>query len=261
MKLDRTLLNKEKPLTDEELKAFAHKNGFTTFAPRYDSDKASNTENMFFVRVKKLFAKSFAERLGGKKCLRNYSNDFPVKCLEKADENIVASTVMEIASDENLTSEIINSVIDSMQEPIENAAKVYAESVGKSVDDMTDTDAQIVFDQFVDNLLGFMMGKLQTAQSVPEIMDTSKKMGTFEDFNNSIKDNHDFIDFDRKWSHLRSSVGRMLSFDALCEDEENEPTDKDVISTVTEAEVNLVLEDFLSKLNGTEREIVRLQMQ
>ena len=76
-------------------------------------------------------------------------------------------------------------------------------------------------DKVADALMNVMIGKMMISQSVPEIMQITKKNGAHEDFNPSVKDNHDRIDFERKWDHTRTKLGKMLSFDELDPDDES----------------------------------------
>lgn len=78
-------------------------------------------------------------------------------------------------------------------------------------------------DNIADSLMNFMIGKMMISQSVPEIMQITKKNGTHEDFNPNVKVNHDRIDFERTWNHARTKLGKMLSFDALDPDDESLP--------------------------------------
>lgn len=50
-------------------------------------------------------------------------------------------------------------------------------------------------DKVADSPMNFMIGKMMVSQSVPEIMQITKKHGAHEDFNPNVKDNHDRIDF------------------------------------------------------------------
>ena len=79
----------------------------------------------------------------------------------------------------------------------------------------TDEEIALVIDSFSDELLASMMGKLLLTQSVPEILGVLKTDRAHEDYNPSVRENHDQIDFIRHWDHSRSRVGQMFCFDDM----------------------------------------------
>jgi hypothetical protein len=153
--------------------------------------------------------------LGGKKSLRNFSEFDPIRCLEKSEEKLVSGTVAEIASDEDHFQSIIDSVFSSFQNEMYASALKLAEQNGKTIDDLTDEEIALVIDSFSDELLASMMGKLLNAQSVPEMLGVLKTDRAHEDYNPSVRENHDQIDFIRHWDHSRSRVGQMFCFDDM----------------------------------------------
>ena len=153
--------------------------------------------------------------LGGKKSLRNFSEFDPIRCLEKSEEKLVSGTVAEIASDEDHFQSIIDSVFSSFQNEMYASALKLAEQNGKTIDDLTDEEIALVIDSFSDELLASMMGKLLNAQSVPEMLGVLKTDRAHEDYNTSVRENHDQIDFIRHWDHTRSRVGQMFCFDDM----------------------------------------------
>ena len=252
------------PITDEELKAIFRANDYTTYVPKFDARTATAEENKVHSRAKALFYKSWCGQLrgmGGKASLKNFSNDYPVKLLEQADENIIAEQVVNVLNDESKLQSVFEVFFTSMEKPLEDALTAQAASLGKTLEELTDDEIMLAVDKVADALMNTMIGKMMASQSVPEIMQITKKHGAHEDFNPSVKDNHDRIDFERKWDHTRTKFGKMLSFDELDPDDEslaywdNDPMDD-------EAAFLDLTKRFLSSLDDdTDRDIVLFKLK
>ena len=198
MPKDMSLLEKDGAPTEEELKEFFRKHDFSSQVSSFDVNTASESENRLYIRATKIFRGSWNDQvyaLGGKKTLRNFSKNDPLRCLEDSEEKLVSGTVAEIASDEDLFQSIIDSVFSSFQNELYASALKLAEQNGKTIDDLTDEEIALVIDSFSDELLASMMGKLLLTQSVPEILGVLKTDRAHEDYNPSVRENHDQIDF------------------------------------------------------------------
>jgi len=206
------------PITDEELKAIFRRGDYTNCVPKYDASKATAMENRIHSRAKVLFYKAWCSQLlgmGGKASLKNFSKDYPVKLLEQTDENIIAEQVVEVLNDESKLQSLFEVFFTAMERPLEDALSKQTTLLGKTFEELTDEEIMRAVDKVADRLMNFMIGKMMVSQSVPEILQITKKHGAQEDFNPSVKDNHDRIDFERKWDHTRTKLGKMLSFDEL----------------------------------------------
>ena len=120
--------------------------------------------------------------------------------------------------------------------------------------------AEKIFEKLADKFLSHMMGLLLKAQNVPEILGVVKKLPAHEDFSESVKDNRDKIDFERKWDHTRTKTGAMLSLDELKKQEAAGQTD------IPSGEMSLPGDDaetlirlFADTLDGKDREIFLLR--
>ena len=212
------------PITDEELKAIFRRNDYTTYVPKYDARKATAMENRIHSRAKELFYISWCKQLsgmGGKASLKNFSKDYPVKLLEQTDENMIAEQVVNVLNDESKLQSVFEVFFTSMEKPLEDALSAQAASLGISLEELTDDEIMQAVDNVADSFMNFMIGKMMVSQSVLEIMQITKKNGAHEDFNPNVKVNHDRIDFERKWDHTRTRLGKMLSFDELDPDDES----------------------------------------
>lgn len=248
------------PITDEKLKDLIRANDYTTYVPKYDASKATAMENRIHSRAKVLFYKAWCSQLrgmGGKASLKNFSKDYPVKLLEQTDENMIAEQVVNVLNDESKLQSVFEVFFTSMEKPLEDALTEQATALGKSLDDLTDDEIMQAVDKVADALMNCMIGKMMVSQSVPEIMQITKKNGAHRDFNPRVKVNHNRIDFERKWDHTRTKLGKMLSFDELDPDDESltywddEPIDDEqafvdltqrfLASLADEADRNIVL--------------------
>lgn len=252
------------PITDEELKAIFRANDYTTYVPKYDARTATAEENRIHSRAKALFYKSWCGQLrdmGGKASLKNFSKDYPVKLLEQTDENIIAEQVVNVLNDDSKLQSVFEVFFTSMEKPLEDALSAQAASLEKSLEELIDDEIMRAVNKVADSLMNFMIGKMMVSQSVPEIMQITKKHGAHEDFNQNVKDNHDRIDFERKWDHTRTKLGKMLSFDELDPDDESlaywdyEPIDDEA------AFVDLTKRFLASLDDDTDRDIVIFKLK
>ena len=252
------------PITDEELKAIFRAHDYTTYVPKFDARTATAEENKVHSRAKDLFYKSWCGQLvgmGGKASLKNFSKDYPVKLLEQTDENIISEQVVGVLNDESKLQDVFEVFFTAMEKPLEDALSAQAASLGKSLEELTDDEIMQAVDKVADSLMNLMIGKMMVSQSVPEIMQITKKHGAQEDFNPSVKDNHDRIDFERKWDHSRTKLGKMLSFDELDPDDELLAYWDDE-SMDDEAEFADLTQRFLASLDDeTDRDIVIFKLK
>ena len=226
MKADMTLLEKDGVPTVAELKAFFRDHDFSTQVSKYDPMTASEEQNRVYIKAKKHFLTSWNAQmklLTGKGSLINFTSNAPVRCLEEANENLVAGAVMEILTDETLCERIIDSMLTALEGDITAALEKYAKGDNKTVEELTEAEFALVFDQFADLFLSVMMNKLMQVESVPDILGVSKEIGAHEDFATTANTNYDKIDFKRQWSHTRSRVGEMESLDQIEKTEHTAP--------------------------------------
>ena len=251
-------------ITDEELKAIFRANDYTTYVPKYDSSKATTAENNIHSRAKTLFYKSWCSQLrgmGNKASLKNFSKDYPVKLLEQTDENIIAEQVVNVLNDESKLQSVFEVFFTSMEKPLEDALTEQATALGKSLDNLTDDEIIQAVDKVADRLMNFMIGKMMISQSVPEILQITKKNGAQEDFNPNVKVNHDRIDFERKWDHTRTKLGKMLSFDELDPDDESLACYDDAPMNDEDTLVELTQRFLASLEDETDRDIVLFKLK
>lgn len=253
---DRTaLLEKDGTPTLEELKEHFHKHDFSAQVSDYDFEHVSNDQNKLYIRTKKIFMNAWEEQLkilANRGSMLNFTEFSPIGCLESAEEKLVAGTVMELMEDKDLLSEIVDSVLTKMEEPLTIEFEAYANELHKSVDELTDDEIEYATGKFSDAFLSKMMNLFMRTQSVPEIMKLSKEIGAEEDFNKDVRNNFDLITFDRKWNRFKQHVEALISLEQMEED------GLEISYTFKEAESMTYeeLEDlYLQMLDSTQREI------
>ena len=227
MKTDMRLLEKDSAPTIAELKAFFREHDFSTQVSKYDPMVATDEQNRVYIKAKKYFLSSWNQQmkvLTGKGSLINFTSNAPVRCLEEANENLVAGAVMEILTDETLCECIIDSMLTTLEGDITAELDKYAKAHNKSVEDLTESEFAFVFDQFSDLFLSVMINKLMQVERVPEIMGVSKEIGAHEDFATTANTNFDKVDFNRQWDHTRTRVGELESLNQM-EDLEHKTPD------------------------------------
>lgn len=242
MKIDMTLLEKDSAPTIAELKAFFRDHDFITQVSKYDPMTASDEQNRVYIKAKKHFLSSWNKQmklLTGKGSLVNFTSNAPVRCLEEANENLVAGAVMEILTDETLCENIIDSMLTALEGDITAELEKYAKAHNKTVEELTEAEFALVFDQFADLFLSVMMNKLMQVESVPDILGVSKEIGAYEDFASTANTNFNKVDFNRQWDHTRSRVGEMESLDQI---EKTEQTAPDSATEFTEEDPQTHLE-------------------
>ena len=129
MKTDMTLLEKDGTPTIAELKAFFRDHDFSTQVSKYDPMTAPEEQNHMYIKAKKHFLSAWNKQmklLTGKGSLINFTSNAPVRCLEEANENLVAGTVMEILTDETLCERIIDSMLTTLEGDITAELEKYA---------------------------------------------------------------------------------------------------------------------------------------
>lgn len=259
-----SLLEKEGPITIEDLKTNFKENDFTTMKSKFNPKKASEGELFLYGRAKTIFQQSWNEKMGeltGLSSLLNFSDDSPLVSLEKTDETLVTGLVMELRDKEEVVDKIFDDFAEKAEEPFIGEVKKYAEANGKEPDDLTDEELETIFNGIVDKFLARMMSLLLQTQSVPELVELQKSMATHEDFSETVVQNFSKIDFDRKWTHSRSEAGAALSLDGLIEAFQDAIPVEPLDNTTEEVEVIDIERKVLENLNETDKEIYLLKKQ
>ena len=267
--IDTTLLDSREPITMDVLQAFFQANDFSTMVSRYDAESATEENNAFYLKVKKIFQDAWNKEMGTltkKNSLMNFSEFSPIRCLEDREEDLVSGTVMELLAEDDHCDLLLDLVFDAMQDHLHVALESHATAHGKSVDALTEEEITFVVNQFADQFLGHMMNLLLQVQNVPEIMEMGKEMPAKEDYAKTPYTNYDKINGMRKWDHLRTQI-HMTSLDeivdAIRQDPDSAPEDMtyryNIPKDEQEAEHRLLRKAFMRTLSPEDQKIFALK--
>lgn len=255
MKIDRTLLDKDGTPTIEEMKEYFQKHDYTTATPPVDYEKLTPPQRKVIQKAGRIFEKAWLDNLkglGGKGSFKDFSDDYPVRKLERADAGLVAGAVGKIMEDEDMYKRVLNSFFDVMQEPIMRALEEYAAANEKQIEHLTEEETVGVIDKVAGAVDCRMVYLMMLTQSVPEIMEINKNNKAHEDYNENVVENFSKMDYMRRWTHSDTKAGAPLSLEEC--DPEGEYLGKS-------DESDLFVKEFLATLNDTDRVIVLLRMQ
>jgi hypothetical protein len=158
--IDTTLLDSKEPITLDALQAFFQANDFSTMVSRYDAETATVEDNEFYLKVKKIFQEAWNKAMGTltkKNSLMNFSEFYPIRCLESREEDLVSGTVMELLAEEEQCDLLLDLVFDAMQDHLHTALEAHATAQSKSVDALTEEEIAFIVNQFADQFHGRMI--------------------------------------------------------------------------------------------------------
>ena len=251
-----TLLDQTTPITMDDLKRQFQSDDFSAAESGYDLAHQPAEKQNLFMHIKQIFKEAWVrelKKLGGKN-VKNYGANYPLKVLEDSESNLVAGVVMRIMDDPELLDQYMDAGTEAM---LSRAEEVAVEAVAHEEKAVA---AEKIFEKLADKFLSHMMGLLLKAQNVPEILGVVKKMPAHEDFSESVKDNRDKIDFERKWDHTRTKTGAMLSLDELKKQEASGLTDiPSEEMSLPGDDADTIIRLFADTLDGKDREIFLLR--
>ena len=230
--------------TRDVLQAYYETHDFTGNIPVFDDKKYTPAQLQIYAKAKKFFAQSWLKLLpetGNKRSMRNFSKNYPLNCLKEGDAAYIADMVAEIMGDEERFKSSIDKFFSDLQEPLEAGFKACAKAHGKTPEDLTDEEIEDVVDKLAGLFMEEMINALMTAQKTPEIFAALHKGDTkftaHEDFNDSVCENHDKINFLKRWTHSDTQLGAALSLEEVME------SDRDAAENAS---------DFFSPAESTE---------
>ena len=262
-KKESTLLNKPSSITLDDLKDQFHRSDWSASTSPYNVASADAEHAKIYTMTREYFNEFWAKKLkdnGYKHPLRSYSDNYPIRLLEKSQRDYKAGTIMEIIEDDAALNNIFEIFFAAMAEPLSKELEAYAADMRKSVDSLTDDEIHAVIDKIADKALSTIMGLLQQTQNVPEIIGITKGNGAYEDFPWST--NFEKADFHRKWYHTRSAVGQMLSLDEILDEGDKAQYEvvSNAIDTVSESDIAKLASKFIATLDSVDSQICYMRM-
>ena len=210
-----SLLEKEGPITLEDLKANFRANDFSAYSSGFGDKEESDERNERFKKIRGYFEVAWNQELKALtgKTMQNFSEHSAIGSLEKSEGNFIAGTLVDVLENETQMEALLDIGLQVLQEPLEQEMEQLAISQGKSPEELSEEDFAVVLDRLSDQFLGKMMNLLLQTQDIDQWVKFTKKTPAHEDFNEKILLNYDKITFERKWDHLRTRIGRLLELD------------------------------------------------
>ena len=237
--------------TRDALQAYYETHDFTGSIPAFDDKKYTPAQLQIYAKAKKFFAQSWLKLLpetGNKRSMRNFSKNYPLNCLKEGDAAYIADMVAEIMGDAEQFKASVDKFFSDLQEPLEAGFKACAKAHGKTPEELTDEEIEDVVDKLAGLFMEEMINALMTAQKTPEIFAAlhkgDTKLTAHEDFNDSVCENHDKINFLKRWTHSDTQLGAALSL------EEAMASDMDAVENAA---------DFFSPAESTEEAYAELR--
>ena len=221
--MKKDLLNMDRLPTLDELKEFFKNNDWTT-AKIDDPAKRTPEEQAEIAYVAKLMDEHFesiVRKKGRTSAARFYGKDNPLIALQNNTEDLVASAVVKIANDDELTNAIFSQF------------------------DLTDHDLDKKADGFLNNAVNTML-EVMEYDKLAEIVRLNSDE---KDFNEKIANNYRLKDHVRRWEHTKDKKKNILTPDPNAELREPPKSVED------EAIGNILVEQFIETLNETDRKI------
>lgn len=235
----------------DALQAYYEAHDFTGNIPAFDDKRYTPAQLQIYAKAKKFFAQSWLKLLpetGNKRSMRNFSKNYPPSCLKEGDAAYIADMVAEIMDDEKQFKASIDKFFSDLQEPLETGLMACAKAHGKTPEKLTDEEIEDVVDKLAGLFMEEMINALMTAQKTPEIFAAlhkgDTKLTVHEDFNDSVCENHDKINFLKRWTHSDTQLGAALSLEEVME------SDRDAVENAA---------DFFSPAESAEEAYAELR--
>lgn len=221
--MKKDLLELDRLPTLDELKEFFKENDWTTVKID-DPSRRTDAERAEIAYAAKLMDKKFEElarKKGRNSAARYYGVDNPLIALQNNTEDLVASTVVKIANDDELTDAILSQF------------------------DLTDPDIDKKADDFLNNAVNTMLDVMEY-EKLAEIVRLNSDE---QDFNDKVANNYRLKDHVRRWEHTKDKKKNILTPDPNAELREPSKSVED------EAIGNVLVEQFMETLNETDSKI------
>ena len=229
-----SLLEKEGPITLEDLKANFRANDFSAYSSGFGDKEESIERTERFEKIRECFEAAWSEQLKvlTGKTMQNFSEHSAVGSLEKSEGNLIAGTLVDVLENEQQTEMLLDIGLQVLREPLELELEKLALAKGKTPEELSEEEFAVVLDRLSDQFLGKMMNLLLQTQEIDQWVKFTKDTPAHEDFNEKILLNYDKINFERRWDHLRTRIGRLLELDEAIEDTYGDPHSEQPLDAV-----------------------------
>ena len=229
-----SLLEKEGPITLDDLKANFQANDFSTYSSGFGDKHESVERTERFEKIRTYFESAWSDQLKvlTGKSMQNFTEHSAVGSLEKSEGNLVAGTLVDILENEQQTEMLLDIGLQVLHEPLEMELEQLAMAQGKVPEKLSEEEFAVVLVQLSDQFLGKMMNLLLQMQDIEQWMEFTKKTPAHEDFNEKILLNFDKINFERRWHHLRTRIGRLFELDEAIAETYSDPNSEKPLDAV-----------------------------
>ena len=133
--IDTSLLNKDGPITIEDMKEQFRLNDFSAMSSGYNKGKESDAHNTLFNKIVAHFKKAWRGQLHEMtgKYLSVFSSSSPIGCMEKSESELIAGTLVHIIDDETKLDQLFDIGLTALRKPIEAELKKRAQEQEKSI--------------------------------------------------------------------------------------------------------------------------------
>ena len=229
-----SLLEKEGPITLEDLKANFRANDFSAYSSGFGDKEESDERNERFKKIRGYFEVAWNQELKALtgKTMQNFSEHSAIGSLEKSERNFIAGTLVDVMEIEEQMEALLDIGLQVLQEPLEMELEKLALAKGKTPEELSEEEFAVVLDRLSDQFLGKLMNLLLQTQEIDQWVKFTKDTPAHEDFNEKILLNYDKINFERRWDHLRTRIGRLLELDEAIEDTYGDPHSEQPLDAV-----------------------------
>ena len=221
--MKKDLLELDRLPTLDELKEFLKNNDWAS-TKIDDPTQRTEEERAEIACAAKLMDKKFEElarKKGRNSAARYYGKDNPLIALQNNTEDLVASAVVKIANDDELTDAILSQF------------------------DLTDPDLDKKADDFLNNAVNTMLDVMEYDKLAEIVRLNSDE----KDFNVKIANNYRLKDHVRRWEHTKDKAKNILTPDPNAELREPPKSVED------EAIGNVLVEQFMETLDESDSKI------
>ena len=221
--MKKDLLELDRLPTLDELKEFFKENDWTS-TKIDDPSKRTDEELAEIAYAAKLMDKKFEElarKKGRNSAARYCGEDNPLIALQNNTEDLVASAVVKIANDDELTDAILSQF------------------------DFSNPDLDKKADDFLHNAVNTMLDVMEYDKLAEIVRLNSDE----KDFNEKVANNYRLKDHVRRWEHTKNKAKNILTPDPNAELREPPKSVED------EAIGNVLVEQFMETLDETDSKI------
>ena len=228
------LLEKESPITLDDLKANFRANDFSAYSSGFGDKEESIERTERFEKIRECFEAAWNDQLKvlTGKTMQNFSEHSAVGSLEKSEGNLIAGTLVDVLENEQQTEMLLDIGLQVLREPLKLEFEKLALALGKAPEELSEEELAAVLAQLSDQFLRKMMNLLLQTQEIEQWVKFTKDTPAHEDFNEKILLNYDKINFERRWDHLRTRIGRLLELDETIEDTYGDPHSEQPLDAV-----------------------------